>query len=55
MVSLEDSVADGKKPAPAECEHPINTYGEKEHPLDKADPVPADEIQITSSHQTPDF
>lgn len=51
-ISLEESIADGKKPAPAECDHPINTYDGKEYPLDMAYTIPTDEVQITTSDQT---
>lgn len=46
MISSEEAFADGKKPAPAERDHPINTYDEKECPLDMAYTIPTDEVQI---------
>lgn len=55
MISLGESIDDGKKPALAECDHPINTYDGKEYPLDMAQTIPTDEVQITSSDETPNF
>lgn len=34
MISLEECFTDGKKPASAEYDHPINTYNGEEYPLD---------------------
>jgi len=55
MISSEESTADREKPAPAECDHPINTSDGKEYPLDMACTIRTDGVQITSSAQTPGF
>lgn len=55
MISLEESIADGKKPAPAKCDHPVNTYDGKEYPLDMAYTIPTDGVQVTSLDQTLNF
>lgn len=55
MITLKESIADGKKPTPAEWDHPINTCDGKEYLLDMAYTVPTDGVQITSSDQTHNF
>lgn len=39
MISLEECITNGKKPAPAECDHSINAYNGEEYPLDILSPL----------------